>query len=60
MVAVLHLSDIHMGSGFSHGRINPETGLNTRLEDFVATLSRCVDRALAAPADLVLFGGDAY
>ncbi len=60
MIAILHLSDIHMGSGFSHGRINPETGLNTRLEDFVATLSRCVDRAIAEPADLVLFGGDAF
>ncbi|MGD1860100.1 MAG: exonuclease subunit SbcD [Leptolyngbyaceae cyanobacterium] len=60
MVTVLHLSDIHMGSGFAHGRINPETGMNTRLEDFVATLSRCIDRAIAEPADLVLFGGDAF
>ncbi|WP_390883443.1 exonuclease subunit SbcD [Kovacikia minuta] len=57
---LLHLSDIHMGSGFSHGRVNPETGLNTRLEDFVTTLSRCVDRAIAEPVDLVLFGGDAF
>lgn len=60
MISVLHLSDIHMGSGFSHGRINPETGINTRLEDFVKTLSRCVDRAISEPADLVLFGGDAF
>jgi exonuclease SbcD len=60
MVKILHLSDIHMGSGFSHGRINPETGLNTRLEDFVATLGRCIDRAIAEPVDLVLFGGDAF
>ncbi|MDB9527808.1 exonuclease subunit SbcD [Oscillatoria sp. CS-180] len=60
MISVLHLSDIHMGSGFSHGRINPETGMNTRLEDFVGTLSRCIDRAIAEPADLVLFGGDAF
>jgi len=60
MVSVLHLSDIHMGSGFTHGRLNPETGMNTRLEDFVATLSRCIDRAIAAPVDLVLFGGDAF
>ncbi|MBX2864068.1 MAG: exonuclease subunit SbcD [Leptolyngbyaceae cyanobacterium MAG.088] len=60
MVKVLHLSDIHMGSGFSHGHINPETGLNTRLEDFVTTLSRCIDRALSEPVDLVLFGGDAF
>lgn len=59
-ISILHLSDIHMGSGFSHGRINPETGWNSRLEDFVQTLSRCIDRAIAAPVDLVLFGGDAF
>ncbi len=60
MIKILHLSDIHMGSGFSHGRINPSTGLNTRLEDFVRTLGRCIDRAIAEPVDLVLFGGDAF
>ncbi|HCF27587.1 MAG TPA: exonuclease sbcCD subunit D, partial [Cyanobacteria bacterium UBA11049] len=60
MIKILHLSDIHMGSGFSHGRLDPDTGLNTRLEDFVNTLSRCIDRALAEPVDLVLFGGDAF
>lgn len=68
MIKILHLSDIHLGSGFSHGRINPATGLNTRLEDFVNTLSKCIDRAIglcphsanAEPVDLVLFGGDAF
>lgn len=60
MIKILHLSDIHMGSGFAHGNTNPETGLNTRLEDFVATLECCIDRALADPVDLVLFGGDAF
>ncbi|WP_414565600.1 MULTISPECIES: exonuclease subunit SbcD [unclassified Anabaena] len=60
MIKILHLSDIHMGSGFSHGRMNPATGLNTRLEDFVKTLSRCIDRALTDPVDLVIFGGDAF
>jgi exonuclease SbcD len=60
MIKLLHLSDIHLGSGFSHGRLNPETGLNTRLEDFLAALSHCIDRALADPVDLVLFGGDAF
>jgi exonuclease SbcD len=60
MIKILHLSDIHMGSGFSHGRINPATGLNTRLEDFVNTLSLCIDRALTDPVDLVIFGGDAF
>lgn len=60
MIKILHLSDIHMGSGFSHGRINPTTGLNTRLEDFVNTLAQCIDRAIASPVDLVIFGGDAF
>ncbi|MEQ8386199.1 MAG: exonuclease subunit SbcD [Coleofasciculus sp. A1-SPW-01] len=60
MIKILHLSDIHLGSGFSHGRTNPETGLNTRLEDFVNTLSQCIDRAITEPVDLVLFGGDAF
>jgi len=60
MVKVLHLSDIHMGSGFSHGKINPETGLNTRLEDFMQSLSLCIDRAIDDSVDLVLFGGDAF
>lgn len=60
MVKILHLSDIHMGGGFSHGRINPETGLNTRLEDFTLALRRCVDGAIAQKVELVLFGGDAF
>ncbi len=60
MIKVLHLSDIHMGSGYVHGRLNPETGLNTRFEDFVQTLSYCIDRAINEPVDLVLFGGDAF
>ncbi|WP_044260472.1 exonuclease subunit SbcD [Richelia intracellularis] len=60
MVKILHLSDIHMGSGFSQGHINPKTGLNSRLEDFINTLSRCIDRALEDPVDMVVFGGDAF
>jgi len=60
MIKILHFSDIHIGSGFSHGKTNPETGLNTRLEDFTRTLSRCLDRAISEPVDLVIFGGDAF
>lgn len=57
---ILHLSDIHMGSGFAQGRVNPSTGLNTRLEDFVKSLAACIDRAIQEPVDVVLFGGDAF
>jgi DNA repair protein SbcD/Mre11 len=57
---ILHLSDIHMGGGFAHGKIDPETGFNTRFQDFVKSLSRSIDRAISEPVDLVLFGGDAF
>lgn len=60
MIKILHLSDIHMGSSFSHGKINPETGFNTRLEDFITSLKTCIDRAINENVDLVLFGGDAF
>jgi DNA repair protein SbcD/Mre11 len=57
---ILHLSDIHMGGGFAHGKIDPETGFNTRFQDFVKSLARSIDRAISEPVDLVLFGGDAF
>ena len=60
MIKVIHLSDIHLGSGFTHGHINPKTGLNTRFEDFINTLSLCIDQAVRDEVDLVLFGGDAF
>jgi exonuclease SbcD len=59
-VKILHLSDIHLGSSFSHGKTNSETGLNTRCEDFIHSLTVCIDRAVNEPVDLVLFGGDAF
>lgn len=60
MARLLHLSDIHLGSGLSHGRVNPDTGLNTRFEDFVNCLSLAIDRGIAEQVDLALFGGDAF
>ena len=59
-IKILHLSDIHLGSSFSHGRINPATGVNTRLEDFSNSLRLCIDQAIGDEVDLVLFGGDAF
>jgi len=57
---ILHLSDIHMGSSFSHGKTDPATGRNSRLQDFTSALSGCIDAALEQEVDLVLFGGDAF
>ncbi|MCS6959934.1 MAG: exonuclease subunit SbcD [Pseudanabaenaceae cyanobacterium SKYGB_i_bin29] len=58
-IKVLHLADIHLGS-LAHGKVNPTTGVNSRLEDFTRSLSLCIDRAITEPADLVLFAGDAF
>jgi exonuclease SbcD len=59
-ITILHLSDIHLGSGRSHGKLDPATGLNTRLIDFIQSLTRCIDTAIDRHVDLVLFGGDAF
>ncbi len=55
----MHFADVHLGVE-TLGRLNPETGLNTRLEDFTNTLNQAIDRALDADVDLALFAGDAY
>jgi exonuclease SbcD len=44
----------------NYGRIDPGTGLNGRVMDFLRRLSEVVDYALAHEVDLVLFAGDAY
>lgn len=59
-IKLVHVSDIHFGSGESHGRINSQTGLNVRFEDFVAALTRVVDYSIDKQVDIFLFSGDAY
>lgn len=58
-VRVMHFADTHFGVEL-YGRLDPETGLNTRLQDFRQTLSRAIDMALEAGIDLAVFAGDAY
>ncbi len=59
-ITLIHVSDIHFGSGELHGKINPATGLNIRFEDFVAALGKVVDYSIEQKADIFLFSGDAY
>lgn len=54
---LIHVSDIHFGSGEAHGSLNPKTGLNIRFEDFVAALEKVVNYALDIEADAFLFQG---
>jgi exonuclease SbcD len=59
MIRLLHFSDLHLGVE-NYGRLDPQTGLSTRLGDFLLSLDAIVDYALREDVDLVLFCGDAY
>ena len=56
---ILHFADLHIGVE-NYGRVDPETGLSTRLIDFLAALDEVVEYALTQEVDLVLLAGDAY
>src|SRR5258708_2484101 len=56
---IAHLADTHIGME-NYGRINPETGLNQRLHDFLGSLDQAIDGAIEANVDLVVFAGDIY
>ncbi len=56
---ILHCADIHLGYE-THGRLDPETGLNTRLLDFRRCFDAMAARAVEERIDLFLFCGDAY
>lgn len=56
---LLHTADIHFGSD-TYGRVDPQTGLNTRLLDFQRSFTFMVERAIEEDIDLFLFAGDAY
>jgi exonuclease SbcD len=44
----------------NYGRLDPETGLSTRLADFLRSFDQVVDFALENQVDVFLFAGDAY
>ena len=56
---VLHFSDLHIGVE-NYGRTDPNTGLSTRLGDFLTALDELVEFALSNQVDLVVLAGDAY
>ena len=56
---ILHFADLHIGVE-NYGRIDPATGLSSRLGDFLHTYDELVDYAIDTGIDLALFCGDAY
>ena len=59
LLRILHFSDVHIGVE-NYGQTDPDTGLSTRLLDFLRTLDEVVSYAVEERVDLVLFCGDAY
>ncbi|MBN1876678.1 MAG: exonuclease SbcCD subunit D [Anaerolineae bacterium] len=58
-IRILHFADLHIGME-NYGRLDPETGLNRRVVDFLDRLDDVVAYAIEHEADLVLFAGDAF
>ncbi len=59
MIHLLHFADVHLGME-NYGRIDPGTGLSSRLVDFLRALDTIVDYALEHGIELAIFAGDAY
>lgn len=59
MIRFVHTADIHFGME-NYGRIDPHTGIHSRLLDFNKALTHCIDTALEQQVDFFLFCGDAY
>jgi exonuclease SbcD len=58
-IRFLHFADIHVGME-RYGRVDPSTGINSRVMDYLRRLSDLVAYAVEQQVDLVIFAGDAY
>jgi len=59
MIRFIHTADIHFGME-NYGRVDPQTGIHSRLLDFDRALNSCIDVAIKENVDFFLFCGDAY
>ncbi len=58
-IRVLHFADTHIGME-NYGKTDPDTGLSTRVVDFLRRMDDIVAYAQEREADLVIFAGDAF
>lgn len=59
MIRFIHTADIHFGME-NYGKIDPNTGIHSRLLDFKKSLDTCITYAIDQDVDLFVFSGDAY
>ena len=58
-IRVLHFADVHIGME-NFGKIDNETGVSSRVRDFLARLDDMVVYAREQDVDLIIFAGDAF
>jgi exonuclease SbcD len=58
-IRVLHFADTHIGME-NYGRTDPNTGLSSRVVDFLHRMDEICDYARDNDVDLVIFAGDAF
>lgn len=58
-IRLLHFADLHIGME-NYGRLDPATGVNRRVMDFLRRFDEVIDYGLEHEVDLVIFAGDAY
>ena len=58
-IHLLHFADLHIGME-NYGRLDPVTGVNRRVLDFLRRFDELIDYGLEREVDLVIFAGDAY
>src|SRR3990172_1977476 len=59
VIRILHTADLHLGVE-TYGRLDPATGLSSRVVDCLAVLDEAVQAPRAQQIALSLFCGDAY
>jgi exonuclease SbcD len=58
-IRLLHFADLHVGME-NYGRLDPATGVNGRVLDFLHRFDEMIDYGLGREVDLVIFAGDAF
>jgi len=60
MSRIVAIADTHFGASNHLGRVNPQTGLHSRLEDFLKNFDTVMDYVLSNKTDLFVIAGDIY
>jgi exonuclease SbcD len=54
------IGDLHIGSGYSLGKLDPKTQLNSRLIDFSNTFDNIIDEFISRNVELIILTGDIF